>query len=253
MAESSTLAMDRRHCRRYDINLSMQYVLRNAHEPRLGHTINISSSGMLFWAGTTLTVGEYVATALSWPVSSPEGTPLSLRISGHVVWSKGHRSAMAVSRYDFVPESAASRDQATSSVVLSSTTRRVRRSDRRPRTGPVILVVETAEVYRILSAILGRYGFPVWHVTAKQARETLALGRPRIRLLITDTLEEFTDSDRTVPVMYTGSQDPENLALLGSLPLQPVLLLEKPLIYGAVRAAIDQLWRPQQKTRTAGS
>jgi len=248
MAGMSPLAMDRRRCRRYDINLGMQYVLRSdkSHQSRSGHTINISSSGMLFWAGTPLAVGEYVATALSWPVSTPDGNPLSLRISGYVIWSKGHKSAMSVSRYDFAPEPASTKDQPAPSVPLSSSTRRVRRTDRRPRTGPVIIVVETAEVFRILSAILGRYGFPVLHMTAHQARETLTIGRPRVRLLITDSFDEFVGLERTVPVMYTGSRDPDKLALLANSSLQPVILLEKPLMYGAVRTAIEQLWKPQR-------
>jgi hypothetical protein len=95
---------ERRSDRRYGIRLDLRWKLirrRRALETGLGHTLNLSSGGILFDSGRQLPVGLNVELAISWPVLLRDKAPMQLIVSGRIIRSGGDRTAVAMSHHEF--------------------------------------------------------------------------------------------------------------------------------------------------------
>jgi hypothetical protein len=97
-------AGERRAARRYAIRMEMEYRLvwrsKRIVEGR-GHTINLSSAGLLLEAKTALPLGAIIELTIAWPARISEQTGLSLKISGRTVRSQANRTAVVIRRYEF--------------------------------------------------------------------------------------------------------------------------------------------------------
>jgi hypothetical protein len=99
-----SISGERRSDRRYGIHLELRWKLirrRRALESGVGHTLNLSSGGILFDAGRQLPVGLNVELAISWPVLLRDTAPLQLIVSGRIVRGGGDRTAVAMSHHEF--------------------------------------------------------------------------------------------------------------------------------------------------------
>ena len=98
------IAGERRHDRRYDIELEVRWKLilrRKVMEVGVGRTVDLSSSGILFEAGRTLPAGFNVELSISWPVLLHNVAPLQLVVLGRIVRSDGRRVALRMIQRKF--------------------------------------------------------------------------------------------------------------------------------------------------------
>lgn len=101
-------AEDRRGRRRYPVELTLHFLTRSGDSLIItgeGTSINISSSGMLFYSPKHLENGERVIAAIQWPPATDGRRPVLL-IEGMVVWVREPRVAMTLSHYRFLPNDA---------------------------------------------------------------------------------------------------------------------------------------------------
>jgi hypothetical protein len=245
---------DRRDGPRYEIAMSLRYTARSRNKILLtgaGESINISSNGLLLRSSMNLLPGDSVLAALEWPVLSAAGEPLALCVSGYAVWSQGPITAVRISHYDFM--SRKNYEERQPAVTLPAKYVFHRHRDRRIRAHrdkiaphSVILVVETEEIHRLLSAMLGKYRCPVQHVTASEARQIVQAGQPSVRVLITNTLTEFADLEVSAPVIYMRAEGSAPDTLLASF--TSIIPVDKPLIYDGLRSAIRNAWFSMETT-----
>lgn len=95
---------DRRSDRRYGIHLDLRWKLirrRRVLESGVGHTIDLSSGGILFDPGRQLPVGLNVELSISWPVLLRNTAPLQLIVSGRIVRGSHNRAAIAMTQHEF--------------------------------------------------------------------------------------------------------------------------------------------------------
>jgi hypothetical protein len=95
---------DRRHDRRYGINLDLRWKLirrRRVLESGVGRTVDLSSGGILFDPGRQLPVGLNVELAISWPVLLRNVAPMQLIVSGRIVRVSQNLTAVAMTQHEF--------------------------------------------------------------------------------------------------------------------------------------------------------
>jgi hypothetical protein len=95
---------DRRGDRRYDIHLDLRWKLirrRRLLANGVGHTLDMSSGGILFDAGRPLPVGLNVELSISWPVLLHNVAPLQLVVAGRIVRSDATRAAIQSVQHEF--------------------------------------------------------------------------------------------------------------------------------------------------------
>ena len=103
-AESDTIKGDRRVDRRYQLHLELKWKLirrRRVLETGTGHTIDLSSGGILFDAGRHLPEGLNVELSICWPVLLHNAAALQLVAAGKIVRGEGHRIAMQTMQHEF--------------------------------------------------------------------------------------------------------------------------------------------------------
>ena len=111
------ISQDRRHKRRYSIQLAVQYkIVKNylVVGTGSGHSLNLSSNGIAFATAQPLKVGSYLELAISWPVLLNQSCPLKLVASGRVVRSDHECTAITMDRYEFRTQGAKSMQSAGS-------------------------------------------------------------------------------------------------------------------------------------------
>jgi hypothetical protein len=88
---------------RYPVRLAVYYrtVGRSQHLSGVGHTVNMSSSGLLFECEHTLPPGTRIEATLEWPSLLDESIPLQLVTVGRIVRSEGSTCGMAFVQYQF--------------------------------------------------------------------------------------------------------------------------------------------------------
>jgi hypothetical protein len=104
---------DRRNDRRYGIHLELRWKLirrRRILDSGVGHTVDLSSGGILFDSGRQLPVGLNVELSISWPVLLHNQAPLQLIVSGRIVRCASNRTAVVMAQHEF-RTSGASADQ----------------------------------------------------------------------------------------------------------------------------------------------
>lgn len=95
---------DRRQDRRYGIRLDLRWKLirrRRILDTGFGHTVDLSSGGVLFDPGRQLPVGLNVELAISWPVLLRNEAPMQLIVSGRIVRASQDRVALAMVLHEF--------------------------------------------------------------------------------------------------------------------------------------------------------
>jgi PilZ domain len=95
---------DRRSDRRYAIHLDLRWKLirrRRVLDNGVGHTVDLSSGGILFDAGRQLPLGLNVELSISWPVLLRNVAPMQLIVSGRIVRGSQNRTAVAMAQHEF--------------------------------------------------------------------------------------------------------------------------------------------------------
>ena len=103
-AESDTIGGDRRVDRRYQLQLELKWKLirrRRVLETGTGHTIDLSSGGILFDAGRHLPEGLNAELSICWPVLLQNAAALQLVAAGKIVRGDGHHIAIQTTQHEF--------------------------------------------------------------------------------------------------------------------------------------------------------
>jgi hypothetical protein len=66
-----------------------------------GKTVNISSTGVLFWAQEPVKRGKRLGLSISWPAQLDGECELKLVVTGRVVRCEGALVAIEIERYEF--------------------------------------------------------------------------------------------------------------------------------------------------------
>ena len=103
-AESDTIKGDRRVDRRYQLHLELKWKLirrRRVLETGTGHTIDLSSGGILFDAGGPPPDGFNVELSIAWPTLLNDVTRMQLAAIGKIVRVNGCQVAIRMVRHEF--------------------------------------------------------------------------------------------------------------------------------------------------------
>jgi hypothetical protein len=95
---------DRRADRRYCLELELRWKLvrrRKVLDTGTGHTVDLSSGGLLFDAKRHLPAGLNVELSVSWPALLHNVAPMQLVISGRIVRAQGTRIAVRTMQHEF--------------------------------------------------------------------------------------------------------------------------------------------------------
>ena len=101
---------DRRSKFRYPIQFDLEYRTTRRSGPfivGIGHTINISSRGLLFRTSEKLPQGTAIEAVLHWPVALDDRIQLKLTIKGAVIRSELDQVAVQIASYEFRTSGAA--------------------------------------------------------------------------------------------------------------------------------------------------
>lgn len=112
---------ERRSDKRYAIALDVRWRLlrrKKTLDSGQGHTVDLSTGGVLFETGRRLPVGLKVQLSISWPVLLHNSAPLQLTVLGKVVRSDNERTAIEIAQHEFrtVGTSPEQRSSVTTSV-----------------------------------------------------------------------------------------------------------------------------------------
>ena len=98
------IAGERRGDRRYTLQLDLKWKLvrrRRVLDTGTGHTLDLSSSGILLDAGRHLPESLNLELSVSWPVLLHNVAPLQLSVSGRIVRSAGNLVAIQMFQHEF--------------------------------------------------------------------------------------------------------------------------------------------------------
>lgn len=104
MHESVQHNQDRRGSNRFPIECEVRYRLlgrRAGASSGTGHTINMSSSGVLFSSSHVLLLGDHAELSIGWPAQLDQKVPLRLVLRGPVLRIEGGRTAIQIQQYVF--------------------------------------------------------------------------------------------------------------------------------------------------------
>ena len=121
VTKSEGIHGDRRDDRRYGIRLDLRWKLirrRRVLETGVGHTIDLSSGGILFDAGRPLPVGLNVELSISWPVLLRNVAPMQLIVSGRIVRAGHNRTAVVMAQHEFRTSGVAAEQRTTATGTL---------------------------------------------------------------------------------------------------------------------------------------
>jgi len=102
--ETETISGERRRDKRYDIELELRWKLirrRKILDNGLGHTVDLSSGGILIETDRPLPVGLNMELSIAWPVMLHNSAPLQLVVDGRIVRAKGKRVAIRMIQHQF--------------------------------------------------------------------------------------------------------------------------------------------------------
>ena len=103
-AGGDQIAGDRRQDRRYQLQLELKWKLirrRRVLDSGTGHTIDVSSGGLLFDAGRHLPQGLNVELSIAWPVLLHNVAPMQLVANGKIVRSSSRHVAIQTVTHEF--------------------------------------------------------------------------------------------------------------------------------------------------------
>ena len=103
-ADSDNISGDRRRDRRYQLQLDLKWKLirrRRVLDTGTGHTVDLSSGGVLFDAGRSLPEGLNMELAVSWPVLLHNIAPMQLVVYGRIKRCSGRLIALQTIQHEF--------------------------------------------------------------------------------------------------------------------------------------------------------
>jgi PilZ domain-containing protein len=103
-AEGDAINGDRRKDRRYQLQLDVKWTLirrRRVLDTGVGHTVDVSSGGILFDAGRHLPEGLNVELSIAWPVLLHNVAPMQLVATGKIVRGNGRQVAIQTVQHEF--------------------------------------------------------------------------------------------------------------------------------------------------------
>lgn len=94
---------ENRKNQRFELRLPFE-IIRSGHKNGLvhGHTLNMSSSGVLFESAQNLSVGEIIEYFITLPTGQNPDEDVRLRCMGKVIRSYDNFAAATMERYEFV-------------------------------------------------------------------------------------------------------------------------------------------------------
>jgi hypothetical protein len=238
-------APERRANRRYDLEFDIRYAVKSGKRvvsTGAGKSLNLSSSGLLFTADTMLEAGSRMIAAVRWPATPGRDVPLVLVVSGRVAWSTSEHTAMTISAHTFVAEKHYWADRGR--IAAGSQVQWIRRKKPKLSTAadisrPLVLVVDSEEVFRIFRALLTRSGFTVRHATMEMARQAVGRGHPEVSLLITNSLDGFQPISGQIPILLLTDQPGKYDASDPNVPVHAELA--KPFFFREALSLIEKM------------
>ena len=103
--EHDAIGGDRRQDRRYHLQMELTWKLirrRLVLDTGKGHTIDLSSGGILFDPGRPLPAGHDVELSISWPVLLNDAVPMQLAAKGRIVRGNGGQVAIQTVQREFL-------------------------------------------------------------------------------------------------------------------------------------------------------
>jgi PilZ domain len=102
-ASFNKITIERRSKARYPVELTVRYrtVARNQRVNGVGHTLNMSSGGLLVYAQHEISTGLRLEVNVEWPLLLDGAVPLQLVAHGKVVRCGGSMFAVAFAQYQF--------------------------------------------------------------------------------------------------------------------------------------------------------
>lgn len=101
---TDTQNKDRRGADRFPIEREVRYKVlskKSADDAGTGHTINMSSKGILFSSDHILLPGRRLELSVSWPAQLNNQTPLKLVARGRVIRFEAGVAAIEIQQYEF--------------------------------------------------------------------------------------------------------------------------------------------------------
>ena len=98
------IAGERRGHRRYGIQLELKWSLlrrRQLLDSGVGRTFDLSSSGIIFYAGRPLPEGLNVELSIAWPVLLHNVAPMQLTVTGRIVRCEDSMIAIEMVQHEF--------------------------------------------------------------------------------------------------------------------------------------------------------
>jgi hypothetical protein len=102
--EGDKISGGRRRDKRYEIELDTRWKLirrKKVLYDGVGHTVDLSSGGILIEADRPLPVGLNLEMSIAWPVLLHNVSPLQLVVSGKIVRSNGKMVAVRMIQHEF--------------------------------------------------------------------------------------------------------------------------------------------------------
>lgn len=102
--EIESIGGDRRHDRRYHLQLELRWKLirrKRVLDSGTGRTLDLSSGGIYLETERALHPGLNVELSISWPVMLHNVAPLQLVVFGKILRVNGNRSAILMSQHEF--------------------------------------------------------------------------------------------------------------------------------------------------------
>lgn len=94
--------IENRKNQRFELRLPLEVVRSTKNgETLTGHTLNVSSSGVLFELGQALQQGEVIEYYLTLPTGQEPNEDVRLRCVGKVTRCQGNYAAVTMERYEF--------------------------------------------------------------------------------------------------------------------------------------------------------
>jgi c-di-GMP-binding flagellar brake protein YcgR len=97
-------AQERRSARRYELHLPVHYRVSQKGESTKwgsGTTREMSTTGVSFRTRKPLPVGSHVELIVDWPAKYADDQPIDLQLTGFIVRSDNHRTAVRITSRRF--------------------------------------------------------------------------------------------------------------------------------------------------------
>lgn len=95
---------ERRSQTRYPIRLEVEYTLLSRGRVErygFGRTLNVSSNGILFYAGDALPIGRSIKLAMKWPFLLEGVCALKLHMRGIIIRSDAKNAGVRIDHHEF--------------------------------------------------------------------------------------------------------------------------------------------------------